>query len=100
MPHEVIIRRLAEKHLTEAFAWYARRSPGLGADFLNCYAEAQGRIAAFPAAAPLAFMDYRRVLLRRFPYGVFYIIEDDFVVVAAVYHLARNPLAIQSSLRS
>jgi toxin ParE1/3/4 len=96
--HEVIVRRLAENHLAEAYNWYERQSAGLGASFLHRYAEAQDLIAEFPASAPVVFMDYRRVLLRRFPYGVFYVIESDLVVVAAVYHLARNPQVIQASL--
>lgn len=99
MRREVVIRRLAETHLAEAYAWYERQAPGLGADFLNRYAAAQTHLADYPEAAPVVFLDYRRALIRRFPYGIFYIVDDNVVVIAAVYHLARNPQTIQAVLR-
>jgi plasmid stabilization system protein ParE len=33
----------------------------------------------------------RRVILRRFPYGVFYEIHGDEVVVLACFHSSRDP---------
>jgi toxin ParE1/3/4 len=45
------------------------------------------------------YLDYRRALLPRFPFGVFYVVESEFLIVAAVFHLARNPRAIQSELK-
>ncbi len=33
----------------------------------------------------------RRALVRRFPYEVLYEIEEDEIVVYAVYHCARDP---------
>jgi len=36
------------------------------------------------------FFDIRRVNLRKFPYGVFYFVADDVVVVLGVLHGARD----------
>jgi hypothetical protein len=33
----------------------------------------------------------RRALLRKFPYGVFYFVFDDTVVVLACFHTRRDP---------
>ena len=35
--------------------------------------------------------DYRRALVRRFPYAVFYGYDGDAVTVQAVLHTARDP---------
>lgn len=94
-----IIRRLAERQLTEAYGWYEAQVPGLGRDFLNRFAEIEARLVTFPESGPVVFLDYRRMLMRRFPYGVFYVIEAGLVIVAAVYHLARSPQSIKASLR-
>lgn len=99
MTREIVIRRLAEQHLAEAYAWYAKQAPSLGVDFLDRFDEVLKQIAAFPEASPVVLLDYRRTLLRRFPYGVFYVIEGECVVVAAVYHLARNPQTIRATLQ-
>jgi toxin ParE1/3/4 len=71
----------------------------LGADFLNRFEEAMRRIALFPESGPTAFLDYRRILVRRFPYGVFHVIEGNLLVVAAVYHLARSPETMRRELK-
>jgi hypothetical protein len=36
----------------------------------------------------------RRAILGRFPYGLYYLIEDQRIVVLAVLHLKRNTLAL------
>ena len=96
---QVIVRRLAEQHLAEASAWYEQQATGLGSNFLDRFEEALAQIARFPESGPIVFLDYRRLLLRRFPYGVFYVLEGNLIVVAAIYHLARHPRIIQENLR-
>jgi plasmid stabilization system protein ParE len=39
------------------------------------------------------------VLLRRFPYAIFYRAADDEIIVLAVFHLARDPARWQSQSR-
>lgn len=99
MKRQVVVRRLAERHLAEAYAWYAQQAPGLGLDFLDRFGHALNRIVEFPQSGPVVHLDYRRVLLQRFPYGVFYVVEDGLVVIAAVYHLARDPREMRKWLR-
>lgn len=48
----------------------------------------------FPLAHPKVLKDIRRAILRSFPYGIFYFVEDHRIVVAAVIHLKRDILAI------
>jgi hypothetical protein len=35
--------------------------------------------------------DVRRYLIKRFPYGIYYTLENDAVIIWAVKHLHRNP---------
>ena len=35
--------------------------------------------------------DARRYLIKRFPYGIYYTIEDDVIVIWAVKNLHRDP---------
>lgn len=99
MNREVIVRRLAEAHLADAYAWYEAQIPGLGSAFLDSFDDALPRIRQFPESCPVAFMDYRRALLRRFPFGVFYVIEQETIIIAAVFHLARDPRELRRELR-
>ena len=81
----------AEAELEEAQAWYEERSPGLGQAFVTSVQAAIERIRRSPWQFPVVDHEVRRALIRRFPYGVFYLAEEDRVVVIAVFHSSRNP---------
>jgi toxin ParE1/3/4 len=37
------------------------------------------------------YKDIRRALLRRFPYGIFYLVEPEQIVILACFHARRHP---------
>ena len=44
-----------------------------------------------PEACPVVVNNVRRGLLRRFPYGLFYVVEDEQLVVIGCFHVRQNP---------
>jgi hypothetical protein len=42
---------------------------------------------------------YRRALLRRFPYSIYYVVEGDAVVVVGTFHCARRPATISATVQ-
>lgn len=80
----MIIRPAATADILEAYAWYEARREGLGREFRDAVDAALLLVAAAPRAFPILHRDTRRVLLKRFPYGLFFrlIAEEQIVVVA------------------
>jgi plasmid stabilization system protein ParE len=91
MSRRLIIRPEAETEMAEAFDWYEDRVPGLGSDFLLCVDAVFDAILRSPQHFPCVHRTVRRALTRRFPYGVFFVEDDERVVVLAVFHAKRNP---------
>lgn len=91
----IALRPRAEADLDDAFRWYEARLPGLGEAFLRSVDACFARIQRHPEAYPEALPRVRRAPLRRFPYGVFYVIRDDRIDVLAVYHARRRPRVFQ-----
>lgn len=91
MTRSIRIRPEAENDLSEAYSWYSGQVQGLGDDFLAEVDSALASVAEFPEKCALIHKQARRSLVRRFPYGVFYIVEPGEIVVLAVMHLARDP---------
>jgi toxin ParE1/3/4 len=87
----LIVRREAEADLAKAWAWYEKQRKGLGGEYLDEFAKTLNRIEQDPFAYRPVRKELRRALLRRFPYGVFFIADAERVVVIAVLHAARNP---------
>lgn len=92
MSRRLIIRAEAETDITEAAVWYEEHEPGLGLDLT-----VEIRAATLRAFTdPLIHLqlrkqpDVRRILARRFPYRVFFIVREDAIVVFAVLHAARH----------
>lgn len=92
----LIITPEAEEDLAAAGAWYDQRRAGLGDDFLLCVEDALDRIRRLPESATEVYPGVRRVVLRRFPYGVFYRVDPDQIAVLAVYHSRRDPRGWQA----
>jgi len=87
----VVFLAEAEAEFKEAQAWYEERTPGLGQAFVTNVQAAIQRIRRAPVQFPAVDGEVRRALIRRFPYGVFYLNEEDRIVVIAVYHSSRDP---------
>lgn len=71
--------------------YYNRQVPGLGDEFVAEIEAAVRTVIAAPFAWRTVEADVRRYLVRRFPYGIYYTIEDQVVVIWAVKHLHRDP---------
>ncbi len=84
MSRSLIVRPRAERDLAEAGLWYETRQPGTALYFLRCVDAALALITRHPEAGPTQFGPFRRVLVARFPFAVFYTIEGEAVVVHGV----------------
>ena len=73
------------------FDWYEDERPGLGQEFLEELRTAYARILTGPFRYQILSSDIRRVLLRRFPYAVFFAVEGNNIVVTRVLHTRRDP---------
>jgi len=81
----------AEEDLQQAYHWYEERQEGLGEDFLSCFETALAEVRERPLAFPVIYKTVRRILLRRFPYAIYYVVNNSAVAVIAVFHCHRDP---------
>lgn len=89
--HELLITDDAEAEIKEAVEWY--RSVGLGLDdeFIRTVEAGLWSIRRNPFRYPEVYKNVRRSLLRKFPYGLFYFVFEETVVLLACFHSRRNP---------
>ena len=70
---------------------YEIQQEGLGREFLTRLEQAAPTILQDPNRWRRITGNYRRCLLKQFPYGIIYRIDGDTVFVAAVMHRHRKP---------
>jgi plasmid stabilization system protein ParE len=93
MTYALRIRSEAELDIQDAYQYYEERESGLGSEFVRAVDACLSKVARNPSAYPLVHRQIRRGLIRRFPYGIFYVIEGSTVVVLACFHAKRDPKA-------
>lgn len=91
MPVKLIIAPETEQDIGEAYAWYEERRVGLGDEFLSCIEASLESIQRTPEISVIVYENYRRALVRRFPYAIFYEYENEMVIIYGVFHTARDP---------
>ncbi|HXA18605.1 MAG TPA: type II toxin-antitoxin system RelE/ParE family toxin [Thermoanaerobaculia bacterium] len=91
----MIVRARAKRDIREARLWYRNITRELGEDFVESVDDAIALAQRYPLAFRVVHRTFRRVLLRRFPYALFYQFTDNRLLVVAVLHQARDPKALR-----
>ena len=90
MAAELIIAPEVEQDIGEAYGWYEVRRSGLGEEFLSCVDACIQQICRMPEMHAKVHEEYRRALVRRFPYAVFYEYAGGTVTAYCVFHTSRD----------
>jgi plasmid stabilization system protein ParE len=91
MAAELAIAPEAAQDIDEAYGWYEGRRVGLGEEFLSCVDACIQTICRLPEMHAKVHKEYRRALVRRFPYAVFYEHVAGTITVYCVFHASRSP---------
>ncbi len=89
--YQLIISPEAELDIQDGFEWYEQHSSGLGSEFVRAIDSSFALIGRNPMACPIVYRQVRRLLIRRFPYGVMYVVEEDAITIIACFHVKRDP---------
>lgn len=91
MAFQVIFKPLAQLEVSEAFAWYAQPHIRKSEAFLVELEHTSDFLASNPYLYPRVEDALRRANLSRFPYSLFYVIDDEIVNVLSCFHQHRDP---------
>lgn len=80
----------AEDYLA-ACQYYSAIEGNLGVAFVHCVEQALKQVRQQPLAWQPVDEDVRRILLARFPYGLYYTVEKDTLLVVSISHMKRLP---------
>lgn len=98
MAAEVRFAPEAAADVEAGFFWYEEQRPGLCAQFVDCVLACLERLRRSPEVHERVQAEYRRALVRRFPYAVFYEYDGRSVTVYCILHTARASSKWQSRL--
>jgi len=80
---EILVSREARADIATAVVGFNDISPALSERVYS-------NIIEYPQMYPVVYKSFRRALLRRFPYSVFYVVEKSFILIVGDVHQARD----------
>jgi toxin ParE1/3/4 len=97
-PYSLIISDEAYFDILDAYLWYNAVQDGLGNEFERYLEKELLRLIVNPELFQIKYQNIRVCYLEKFPYGIHYLIDQNFVKVLAVFHTLRNPRNWQNRL--
>ena len=95
---DLILLLQADLDIQTAFNRYEDFQQGRGEVFIRQLEAALTLLRQHPQIAPAYAGLYRRMLIRDFPYGIFYQVQPARIVVTAVMDLRQDPETIRRKL--
>ncbi len=99
MTHTLRFLPEVEEDVVAAYLWYEEKAAGLGEDLLGMFYASAGEIPRHPLLYAKVYGRFRRRLLRRFPYAIYFTVERSEIIVCGFFHCARDPQTIKMILR-
>ena len=100
MRYWVRYKRAAAAEVESGIAWYAKPEINQTSAFIQDLQLTESHLRTHPAFYQRVEGDVRRAVLRRFPYSLFFLIEQDQVVVLAFMHQHQRPRTREELTRS
>ena len=95
---ELILLSQADLDIQSAFARYEDYQTGRGEIFMHQLDAAFTLLREHPEMAPVYSGAYRRLLLKDFPFGIFYQVQPKRLLVAAILDLRQDPTTLRRRL--
>ena len=104
MIYKVKISEEAELDLENAYQWYEKQVHQLGSEFVRMIDRNLATIQQNPLAYPVIYRNVRygnvrRKLLSRFPFALYYVIQNNIIFVFACFHVKRDPQQWQRRIK-
>lgn len=99
MIKEVVVSKEAVEDLEEGRIFYERRQPGIGDYFWDSLLSDMDSLSIFAGVHAKQY-GFFRMLSRRFPYGIYYEIDQDTAYIVAILPMRRDPAWIEARVRN
>ena len=96
----LLVLEAARDDLIAGFAFYEAREHGIGDHFLACLYSDVESLRIFGGIHRRVYKNLQRSLSDRFPFAIYYTVENNAVVVRAILDCRRNPSWIRSRLKN
>jgi plasmid stabilization system protein ParE len=84
--------------LSDGYRFYEAQDQGLGDYFTSCLRADIESLRLYAGIHRVVYQEYHRLLSRVFPFGIFYTVEQEAVMIWAILDMRRDPSWIKARL--
>lgn len=88
----------AARDLLDGYRFYEKQAPGIGEYFLDALFSDIDSLIVTAGIHPVYFGRYYRLLSKRFPFAVYYRVENQTALVYAVLDCRRDPAWVRNKM--
>lgn len=101
MSYKIKLLPIAYSDLLKAKKWYHDKNPTLAEEFKTEVNKEIDYIGKYPERYKLKYLELRQSLVTRFPYAIFYLLEEERkeIIILGVLHTHRNPEIIRERIK-
>ena len=97
---KIEILDLARDDLIAGYHFYESQEAGLGKYYLIClYADIES-LKIYAGIHQKIYLRFHRALSKRFPFAIYYTVEDSLIRVSAIIDCRKNPAWIRKHLKN
>ncbi|MEO8933666.1 MAG: type II toxin-antitoxin system RelE/ParE family toxin [Xanthomarina sp.] len=101
MSYKIKLLPIVHTDLRMAKDWYHEKNKILAQEFKTEVNKEIDYIGEYPEHYQLKYKEFRQSLVTRFPYAIFYLVEEEQkrIIVFGVLHTSRNPEIIRKRIK-
>jgi toxin ParE1/3/4 len=98
--YKLRINRFAQSDLENAWDYYENKEKGLGGEFWMEAKDKLDEIEKNPMQFQIIKDETRRANLKRFPFGIFFVVNEIYINVFGLIHFSRSPITWQKRVEN
>jgi hypothetical protein len=99
MDFELIIKPIVFSDLDDIVCYYENRIKGLGKKFYLQFLSCLENIKTAPHHYSLITKRIRRKLIKKFPYKIFYLVDENTIYIIGISHAKRSGAFVKRRLK-
>ncbi len=89
--YRMLFHAAVVKDISQAVLWYEQHSITATNNFKQAVKSALENILSSPLIFRKIYKEIRVYHLKKFPFSIYYFVEDEIIYIISIFHTSRNP---------
>lgn len=88
---KIVFSEISVKEIEDTKEYYELQKMGLGSEFEEQLKEHLNTLYSFPEMYPKVSLLLYKIVMKKFPYNIYYNLNEDLITIVSIAHQHRKP---------